>query len=150
MRFIKLNTEQEALTVCQRVFVDADADGRFVQGTTAYAIPKKIEYYEVPVLDGFDEYFTNQELSGIEQFKEEKQGRKVIDDMIFELRTNQAMTVADRGTLLMYLRDVQIQLLSGELRVARAIANNLATTATYTAGRKSWLVARIDVEIALL
>ncbi len=150
MRYIKFNTIEEAQAVADRVFAAAYADGKFVIGTTAYAIPEQEEYFTIPVLEGFDQYFTNQELSGADAFKEEKQGRLVIDDMIYQLRNVQALTVAQRVTLLTYLRDVQIQLIVGELRVAREIANGLATTALYTNARKTWVVARIDTEIALL
>ncbi len=132
-----------------RSFTAANADGKFVPGTTAYAIPDHEEYFTVPVLDGFDAYFTNQELSGIEAFKEEKQGRLVYDDLRFQLKT-QTLTTAQMLTLGDYIINVITYLIAGDLRVARLKANNLNTTTLYTAARKTWLLTRIDQEIALL
>jgi len=149
MRYIKFNTSQEAQDVCERVFNAASLDGKFVSGTTAYAIPENVEYFTVPVLDGFDSYFTQGELNGIEQFKEEKQGRLVIDDLLAAMKS-QGLTAANMDTLLTTLQGVVVMLLAGHLRAARSRANTVATTAIYTAARKTWLLARIDTEIALL
>lgn len=149
MRFIKFNTELEAQAVADRVFTDANADGKFAPGTTAYATPEHEEYFTIPVLDGFDSYFTNQELSGIEAFKEEKQGRLVYDDLRYQLK-QQNLTTAQMLTLGDYIINVITYLIAGDLRVARLKANNLNTTTLYTTARKNWLLARIDTEIALL
>jgi hypothetical protein len=146
MRYIKFTTSQQAQDVCDRIFNDANADGMFAPGTTAYAIPEHEEYFTVPVLDGFDSYFTQAELNGIEQFKEEKQGRTIIDDLLQALK-DQVLSVNDTATLLNYVIPVIVICLSGNLRAARVIANNLGTTATYTAQRKTWLVNRIQQEI---
>jgi len=149
MRTIKFNTQEEAQAICERVFADANNDGKFAQGTTAYAIPEHEEYFTVPVLDGFDNYFTQGELNGIEQFKEEKQGRLVYDDLRYQLK-QQALTTAQMLTLGDYIINVITYLIAGDLRVARLKANNLNTTTLYTSARKNWLLARIDTEIALL
>jgi hypothetical protein len=146
MRYIKFNTSQEAQAVCNRVFNAASLDGKFAQGTTAYAIPENVDYFTVPVLEGFDSYFTQSELNGIEQFKEEKQGRLVVDDLLNILK-DQALSVNDSATLLNYVIPVIVICLSGNLRAAKVISNNLATTALYTAARKTWLVDRIQKEI---
>jgi len=149
MRFIKFNTQAEAQVVCDRVFTSANNDGKFVPGTTAYAIPDHEEYFTVPVLDGFDSYFTQSELNGIEQFKEEKQGRLVIDDLLYQMKL-QGLTAANMDTLLTTLQGVVVMLLAGHLRAARSRANTINTTTLYTSARKTWLLARIDTEIALL
>lgn len=146
MRYIKFNSSQEAQDVCNRVFNAASLDGKFAQGTTAYAIPENIEYFTVPVLEGFDSYFTQAELNGIEQFKEEKQGRLVVDDLLQQLK-NANLSTADTATLLNYVLAVVVLCLAGSLRAAMVLANNLATTALYTAARKTWLVNRIQTEI---
>jgi len=146
MRYIKFNTSQEAQDVCSRVFNDANADGKFVGGTTAYAIPENVEYFTVPVLDGFDSYFTQSELNGIEQFKEEKQGRTIIDDLLQVLK-NQELSVADTATLLNKVIPVIVISLAGNLRACKVIANNLTTDAVFTNVRKTWLVDRIQTEI---
>jgi hypothetical protein len=146
MRYIKFTTQQEAQDVADRIFNDANADGKFASGTTAYAIPEHEEYFTVPVLHGFDSYFTQAELNGIEQFKEEKQGRTIIDDLLQALK-NEAMSVNNTATLLNYVIPVIVICLSGNLRAARVLANNLNTTALYTAQRKTWLVNRIQQEI---
>jgi len=122
MRFIKFNTELEAQAVSQRVFNAANADGKFAPGTTAYATPEHEEYFTIPVLDGFDSYFTNQELSGVEAFKEEKQGRLVIDDTLAKLKT-EGLTVANMDTILVLLQAVVIMCLAGHLRAAKVRAN---------------------------
>jgi len=145
MRYIKFKTQAEAQLVCDRVFISANSDNKFAQGTTAYAIPENVEYFTVPVLDGFDSYFTQAELNGIEQFKEEKQGRLVVDDLLQLFKDN--LTVNDTATILNYLLSVVVICLAGNLRAAKVIANNLATTAVYTAARKTWLVNRIQTEI---
>lgn len=149
MRFIKFNTKADAQAVCDRVFAAANNDGKFAQGTTSYATPQQEDYFTVPVLDGFDAYFTNQELSGVEAFAELKQGRLVYDDLRYQLK-QQALTTAQMLTLGDYIINVITYLIAGDLRAARLKANNLATTTLYTAARKSWLLARIDTEIALL
>ncbi len=146
MRYIKFTTSQEAQSVCDRVFNDANNDGLFAPGTTGYAIPEKEEYFTVPVLDGFDSYFTQAELNGLEQFKEEKQGRLVVDDLLQQLKTAN-LSSADTATLLNYVLAVVVLCLAGSLRAARVLANNLATTALYTNARKTWLVNRIQTEI---
>ena len=149
MQFIKFNTIEEAQAVVDRVFTNANADGKFPQGTTAYAIPEHEEYFTVPVLDGFDSYFTNQELSGVEAFKEEKQGRLVIDDTLAKLKT-EGLTVANMDTILVLLQAVVIMCLAGHLRAAKVRANAINTTALYTAARKTWLLNRLQTEIDLL
>ena len=146
MRYIKFNTQQEAQDVANRIFTDANADGKFVGGTTAYAIPEHEEYFTVPVLDGFDSYFTQSELNGIEQFKEEKQGRLVIDDLLQALK-DQRLSVADSATLLNTVVPVMVTLLSGNLRASKVICNSIATNAIFTNARKTWLVDRIQTEI---
>lgn len=146
MRYIKFNTLQEAQAVCSRVFTNANADGKFAPGTTAYAIPEQEEYFTVPVLDGFDSYFTATELGGIEQFKEEKQGRLVYDSLRAELKL-QALTTAQMLTLSDYIINVIVYLLAGDLRVAKLRASNLNTSALYTSARKTWLLNRIQIEI---
>jgi hypothetical protein len=150
MRFIKFNTLEEAQAVADRIFTDANADGRFAQGTTAYAIPEHVEYFTIPILEGFDEYFTNEELSGAEAFKEEKVARPIIDDLKQALK-NSGLTVAQIDTLMLTtLLPVSVGLLVGAIRVARNRANAINTTTLYTAARKSWLLARMDEEIAKL
>jgi len=98
------------------------------------------------VLDGFDAYFTQTELNGIEQFKEEKQGRLIVDDLLSQLKA-QALSTNDTATLLNYVLSVIVICLSGDLRAAKMIANNLATTTLYNSARKTWLVSRIQTEI---
>lgn len=149
MRYIKFNTQAEAQAVCERVFTAANADGKFAQGTTAYATPEQEEYFTVPVLDGFDTYFTNQELSGIEAFKEEKQGRLVYDDLKYQLK-QQSLTTVQMLTLSDYIINVIVYMLAGDLRTARLKASNLTTTALYTAARKTYLLAQLDAAIAKL
>jgi hypothetical protein len=150
MRYIKFSTLSEAQAVADRIFTDANADGRFAPGTTAYAIPEKEEYFTVPILEGFDEYFTNEELSGAEAFKEEKVARPIIDDLKQALK-NSGLTVAQIDTLMLTtLLPVSVGLLVGAIRVARNRANSINTTALYTAQRKAWLLARMDEEIAKL
>lgn len=149
MRFIKTNTLEEANAICQRVFLAAALEGKFAPGTTAYAAPEHEEYFTVPVLDGFDKYFTNQELSGIEAFKEEKQGRTIYDDLRYTLK-QQNLTTAQMLTLSDYIINVIVYIIAGDLRVARLKANNLNTTSLYTTARKTWLLNRIDEEIAKL
>lgn len=150
MRSIKFNTEQEALTVCQRVFNAANTDGKFAQGTTAYAIPEKVEYFEVPILEGFENYFTNEELSGAEMFAEEKQARPVIDEFKQKLK-DEGLTITQIDTLILTtLLPVVVGLLCGAIRVARNRANGINTTTLFTAARKTWLLNRLDAEIAKL
>jgi len=146
MRSIKFNTLSEAQAVADRVFIDANADGKFAQGTTAYAIPEHEEYFVIPVLEGFDSYFTNQELSGIEAFAEWKQGKLVYDDLKYQLK-QQGLTTAQMLTLSEYLLNVIVFLNAGDLHVARLKANNLNTTTLYTSARKTYLVNRIQTEI---
>jgi hypothetical protein len=150
MRSIKFSTLEEAQAVADRIFTDANADGRFAQGTMAYAIPEHEEYFTVPILEGFDEYFTNEELSGEEAFKEEKVARPIIDDLKQALK-NSGLTVAQIDTLMLTtLLPVSVGLLVGAIRVARNRANAINTTTLYTAARKTWLLARMDEEIAKL
>lgn len=149
MRYIRVNTENEALVICQRVFNAANADGKFAPGTTAYAIPEKIEYYTVPILEGFDSYFTNSELSGAEMFAEEKQGRLVYDDLKLQLK-QQNLTTTQMLTLSDYIINVIVYMLAGDLRVARLKANNLALTALYTQARKTYLLNQLDAAILKL
>jgi hypothetical protein len=65
MRSIKFNTLEEAQAVADRIFTDANADGRFAQGTTAYAIPVQNEetgFWEIPILEGYEDLFTPEEI----------------------------------------------------------------------------------------
>ena len=62
MQFIKFITLEGAQRAAQRIFDEAIKEGLFVSGTNSYAIPEKYEYWEIPVLPGFEKFFTNEEL----------------------------------------------------------------------------------------
>lgn len=149
MRYIKTQTQAEAQAIQDRVFAAANLDGKFATGTTAYAIPANESYFTLPILEGFEPYFTAIELSGAEQFAEHSTSRTVIDDLLLRLKAS-ALTMTEMDTLLTKIEGVLIFLLSGHLRVARFRANALATDVLYTAARKTWLLNRLDAEIAKL
>lgn len=54
------------------------------------------------------------------------------------------LTDAVKASILQTIANVQIACLAGEIRVARDIANATATTANFTAARKTALIALID------
>ena len=142
MRSIKFNTNQEALTVSERVFTDANADGKFAPGTTAYATPEKEEYFTIPVLEGFESYFTNVELSCAEMFKEEKQGRLVIDDLI----GTQNISDEDMAILLENNQALFVAILIGRLGAAKIIINK-SVIEPKLISHTDWLLTRLQTEI---
>ena len=149
MQHIKTQTQAEAQVIANRVFNAAKADGKFAAGTTAYAIPENVSYFTIPILEGFESYFTAIELSGAEQFAEYSTSRNIIDDLLLQLK-NQSVTTTQMDTLLTKLQGVLIFLLSGHIRVARFRANALTTDTLYTSARKTWLLNRMDLEIVKL
>ncbi len=90
---------------------------------------------------------TAQEIGRFEVQKERKGGHGVIEDLIIAIK-GQNLTAAEITTLLNTITLVLIMLLSGHLQGARVAANNTSTTALFTNARKTWLVDRIDEEIA--
>lgn len=61
MHYIKFSTREEAERVAKRVFEEAEKLGLFSSGTTAYAIPTKTEFWEIPILPGFESLFLESE-----------------------------------------------------------------------------------------
>lgn len=79
--------------------------------------------------------------------------KSVLDTLQQALRdevTNGTLTQAQSATLFTTVSDVLCSLSVGWLRESRVICNNIATTAVFTAGRKNFMLARIDEAIALL
>jgi hypothetical protein len=62
MRSIKFHTVEEEQAAAQRIFDQASQEGLFVSGTTAYAIPEKEEFWIIPVVEGFERFFTKDEI----------------------------------------------------------------------------------------
>lgn len=79
--------------------------------------------------------------------------REVLDDLrdAFKKEVEDGnLTVTQATTLFTVTRDTFLALQCGWLRESRMIANNTATTAIFTAGRKNFLLNQIDAAIARL
>jgi hypothetical protein len=148
MRSIKFASQEEALAVCERVFESASLSGAFVVGTSAYAIPEKEELWTVPVLAGFERFFSAEELGLADIFSDEKKGRVIIDRLIARLK-EEAMTVSDSSTYLNKLATVLVMLQAGNLPAAQDRTIGLSLTQVYTAQRRDWLVQEIENQIRL-
>jgi len=80
--------------------------------------------------------------------KERRNGNNVIDDLLIGLKSANA-TDDQKATLFKYVIPVIVLLLSGDLRAAKAMADNLAVSNAdfYTNARKTWLMDRLQEEI---
>jgi len=142
MQSIKFHTLESAQSACDRVFEQASQEGLFVSGTTAYAIPEKEEYWTVPVLQGFERFFTAEELGNGDILTAERKGKQVIDAIMKQIET-EGMNVADASIYLNRLASVIVMLQAGNLAAAQRRAEEVTTTVVYSQSRKNWLINRI-------
>ena len=143
MQSIKFQTLESAQSACDRVFEQASQEGLFVSGTTAYAIPEKEEYWTVPVLQGFERFFTSEELGNGDILTAERKGRQVIDAIMKQIET-EGMNVADASVYLNRLASVIVMLQAGNLAAAHRRAEEVTTTVVYSQLRKNWLISLIS------
>lgn len=90
MVILKFNSKEEAQAASSRVFQEAEKLGLFSSGTTSYAEPLKKEFWEVPVLPGFESFFTEQE----------KKISEIIDQGYFAIKPSQGKIMLHRMGLL--------------------------------------------------
>jgi hypothetical protein len=143
MQSIKFPSLESAQSACDRVFEQASQEGLFVSGTTAYAIPEKEEYWTVPVLQGFERFFTSEELGNGDILTAERKGRQVIDAIMKQIET-EGMNVADASVYLNRLASVIVMLQAGNLAAAQRRAEEVNTTVVYSQSRKNWLISLIS------
>ena|SRR5690242_13299800 len=79
--------------------------------------------------------------------RDEEFCRTFIRRLFQALREDQTLTDAQRGTLLSTVQLGMNTLAWGDAIVARAAFNSIATTALWTAPRKTWVLAQIDAYI---
>jgi hypothetical protein len=142
MQSIKFRSLEEAQAAAQRVFDQASQEGLFVSGTTAYAIPEKEEFWTIPVLPGFERFFTPEELSGSERIGRMGSGLQIIDDLMVYLDSE--LSVEDTAIFLNRISSVIVMLQVGNLPAARTRAETITTTSVYSQTRKTWLIGRIQ------
>lgn len=143
MQSIKFTTQESAQLACDRVYQQASEEGLFVSGTTAYAIPEKEEYWTVPVLTGFERFFTAEELGNGDILTAERKGRQVIDAIMHHIEL-EGMNVADTSVYLNRLASVIVMLQAGNLPAAKRRAEEVTTTVVYSQSRKDWLMGKIN------
>lgn len=143
MQSIKFQTLESAQAACERIFQEAVQEGLFVSGTTAYAIPEKEEYWTVPVLPGFERFFTPEELEQGEVLSGERKGRQVIDAIMSHIDL-EGMNVADTSVYLNRLASVIVMLQAGNLPAAKRRSEEVTTTVVYSQSRKDWLIGKIN------
>jgi hypothetical protein len=89
MRFLKVNTEAEANTLNGRVTQSCLEAGVWSNGTNNYCNPEHQEFWLVPVLEGYEQFFTPAELAGIDEDEQQladdkAKGRRLIDTYLLD------------------------------------------------------------------
>lgn len=146
MQSIKFQSLESAQATCKRIFEQASQEGLFVVGTKSYAIPEKEEYWTVPVLPGFERFFTSEELNSGDILTAERKGRQVIDAIMQHIES-EGMTVADTSVYFNRLASVIVMLQAGNLPAAQRRAEEVTTTVVYSQARKNWLISKISESI---
>lgn len=142
MQSIKFQTFESAQSACDRVYEQASQEGLFVSGTTAYAIPEREEFWTVPVLQGFERFFTPEELEGSERISSMALGIQIINDLMTYLDAE--LSVDDCAIFLNRITSVLVMLQVGNLPAARTRAETITTTQVYSLPRKQWIIDRIS------
>lgn len=63
MKTISFNTFEEAISVADRVKSDALQAGVIPGELIGYVVPVKTEYWSIPVIEGFERFFTPEEFT---------------------------------------------------------------------------------------
>lgn len=116
MRFIKLNSQQEADAINVRVTKSCIDAGVWGSGTDNYCNPQHEEFWLVPVLDGYDQFFTPAELAGIDDdhqllLDDIEKGKRVIqmyllDSRKLDITTQQSLTQLQKFSAIKSLLEV--------------------------------------------
>jgi len=91
-----------------------------------------------------------QQARRLEMYREDVLCARVLGDLRDEFKKQVQegnLTVAQATTLFTVVRDTFLALKCGWLREARGIANNTATTAIFTAPRKTFLLSVLDAAL---
>lgn len=142
MLSIKFKSFEVAQTVSNRVFKTASEEGLLSPDVSAYAIPQLEEFWTVPVLPGFERFFTPEELEGSERISRVGLGLKIVDDLMTYLDAE--LNIEDTSIFLNRISSVIVMLQVGNLPAARTRAETITTTQVYSAARKAWLIDKIN------
>jgi len=140
MRYIKLTTEADAIALNERVTKDCLAEGIWQNGTNNYCDPEHTEFWLVPVLDGYEQFFTKEELSGLDSDQQLLQEQIAKGKIIIEsyLLDNKKLDITSAESLdqLSKFATIKTLLEVGAITLAQSLLSQTPPDKIFTQERK--------------